>query len=199
MSTLDRIKSLGFSGRHGHPCLYDVISEAVKLAKPMSYLEIGVFDGASLSVVLNDAPDINRLVLCDIFNRDWQTWLGGPMGKYVNQPVGSHTHIDDLLKHHKFKGEATFLIEDSRTAIRKIPHDTQFDLIHIDGNHETIYARADFQNCYPLLKNGGYLVMDDSTWPTVSIVCDEITAEYGMKHILTERDSESGSSIFLKA
>lgn len=188
MSTLDRIKSLGFSGRHGHPCLYDVISEAVKLSKPLSFLEIGVYDGASLFTVLTESS-ANRIVLCDIFNREYQASEG-----WRDQQPGSAQHIRDMLSMLKYSGEASFLIEDSRTAIPRLKD--SFDLIHIDGNHETEYVRADFRNCFPLLKSSGYMVMDDSVWPTVSIVCDEMVKDFGMRHILTLRDSESGSSIY---
>ena len=191
MSTLERIKSLGFKGRHGHPCLYDVICEAVKLSKPLSFLEIGVYDGASLFTVLTESPQINRIVLCDIFNRAYQE-----TDQWPDRQPGSEQHIKDMLSGLKFKGNTAFLIEDSRTALPKLKD--SFDLIHIDGNHETEYVRADFRNCYPLLKSGGYMVMDDSVWPTVSIVCEEMV-KLGMKHILTQRDHESGSSIYLKA
>lgn len=190
MQALERIKSLGFSGRHGHPCLYDVISEATKLSKPLSFLEIGVYDGASLFTVLTDSSP-NRIVLCDIFNRAYQE-----MDSWKDQKPGSAQHITDMLNSLEFTGDIQFLIEDSRIAIPKLTGQL-FDLIHIDGNHETPYVRADFLHCYPLLKDGGYMVMDDSVWPTVSVVCEEMV-KAGMKHILTLRDSESGSSIYQK-
>lgn len=187
MDALERIQMGGFSGRFGHRCLYDVIYEAVILSKPLSYLEIGVFDGASLAVVLSEAK-LERLVLCDIFNRDYQTWNGG-----TSQPVGSHAHIDKLLERMKFNGEVSIYVEDSRSAIPKVRG--SFDLIHIDGNHDTEYARADFNNCLPLLKTGGYLVMDDTSFTSVKPVCAEILAA-GLKHVLTLTDKDSASSLY---
>lgn len=188
MQALDRIKSLGFSGRHGHPCLYDVISEAVKLAKPLSFLEIGVYDGASLFTVLSECKP-ERIVLCDIFNQSFHTeqlWL--------DQQPGSPRHIRKLLNDINYHGDVSFLIEDSRSAIPKLRE--SFDMIHIDGNHETEYAMADFNNCYPLLNPGGYLVMDDTAFKELKPVCEMI--ERVMVPVLTLNDELSGSTLYHK-
>lgn len=186
---LERIKAKGFKGRHGHLCLYDVLVEGVKLSKPLSFLEIGVYDGASLFTVLTEAPQINRIVLCDIFNQAYQD-----SEEWPDRQPGSANHIRDMLSMLKFKGNITFLIEDSRTAIPKLKG--SFDLIHIDGNHETEYAMADFNNCYPLLKEGGYLVMDDTAFKELKPVCEVI--ERVMVPILTLTDELSGSTLYLK-
>lgn len=185
MGMLERVKASGFTGRHGHPCLYDVISEAISLSKPLSYLEIGVFDGASLCSVLELCKP-ERIVLCDIFASDWQHWL-------LDSPrpnPGTHGHIDSILA--RYGVSARFLVEDSKTAIPKLRE--TFDLIHIDGNHDTEYARADFRNCLPLLNPRGYLVMDDTSFTEVKPVLEEINS--CMEHVLTLSDSESASSLF---
>lgn len=186
---LERIKALGFRGRHGHSCLYDVLAEACRLGKPASYLEIGVYDGASLFTVLTAQPTINKLVLCDIFNQAYHVSEDWP-----DQKPGSPNHIRELLKSLNYSGQVTFLIEDSRSAIPKVK-DT-FDLIHIDGNHSTEYALTDFRNCYPLLNPGGYLVMDDTSFKELKPVCEEI--EKVMEPVLTLTDSLSASTIYRK-
>lgn len=42
-----------------------------------------------------------------------------------------------------------------------------FGLIHIDGNHDTEPVLADVLDYLPLLEPGGFLVMDDVSWPSV--------------------------------
>lgn len=186
---LERIKVKGFKGRHGHSCLYDVLSEAVELSKPLSFLEIGVYDGASLFTVLNGAPQITRVVLCDIFNQEYQASEDWP-----DRQPGSAQHIRDLLRFLGYQGETEILIEDSRSAIPRVKG--SFDLIHIDGNHKTEYALSDFRNCFPLLKSGGYLVMDDTTFQELKPVCEEI--ELSMIPVLTLTDDLSGSTLYQK-
>jgi len=41
------------------------------------------------------------------------------------------------------------------------------DIIHIDGNHDEEYVTKDIQLYLPLVKKGGYIIMDDTTWPGV--------------------------------
>ena len=41
------------------------------------------------------------------------------------------------------------------------------DVLHIDGNHDEEYVTKDIQFYLPLVKKGGYIIMDDITWPGV--------------------------------
>jgi len=39
-----------------------------------------------------------------------------------------------------------------------------FDLIYIDGDHQTDQVNKDINNAWRILKDGGYLILDDYTW-----------------------------------
>lgn len=56
-------------------------------------------------------------------------------------------------------------------------HNIEFDLIHIDGNHDTNVVLSDVQLYLPLLKPGGYLVLDDISWASVKPAVD-----FAMQH-----------------
>ena len=39
-----------------------------------------------------------------------------------------------------------------------------FDLIYIDGDHQTDQVNKDINNAWKILNDGGYLILDDYTW-----------------------------------
>lgn len=41
------------------------------------------------------------------------------------------------------------------------------DILHIDGNHDEENVSKDIINYLPLVKKGGYIIMDDENWPGV--------------------------------
>ena len=53
--------------------------------------------------------------------------------------------------------------EDYHTNIEK----ESIDVLHIDGNHDEEYVTKDILFYLPLVKKGGYIIMDDITWPGV--------------------------------
>lgn len=56
----------------------------------------------------------------------------------------------------------------SAEAARQFAADgVTFGLIHIDGNHDTEPVLRDVRAYLPLLQPGGFLVMDDVSWPSV--------------------------------
>jgi hypothetical protein len=52
----------------------------------------------------------------------------------------------------------------------------RFDLIHVDGNHDTAVVMKDVQDCLLLLKRGGILVMDDVSWRSVRPAYDDVAS-----------------------
>jgi predicted O-methyltransferase YrrM len=47
------------------------------------------------------------------------------------------------------------------------PNCGNFDLIHIDGNHDTHGVMNDLQICWPVLNPGGVIVLDDYQMPPI--------------------------------
>lgn len=46
------------------------------------------------------------------------------------------------------------------------------EMIYIDGSHDEPDVRADLDNYWPLLADGGYLFGDDINWPSVRLALD---------------------------
>jgi predicted O-methyltransferase YrrM len=42
-----------------------------------------------------------------------------------------------------------------------------FDLVHVDGGHDSATVLRDVRDVLPRLRAGGFLVLDDVSWPSV--------------------------------
>jgi len=65
-----------------------------------------------------------------------------------------------------------------------------FDLIHIDGNHDTAVVMADLHAYVPRLKPGGFVVLDDASWDSVQPAYIKLSAVmallYRQKDVLND-------------
>jgi len=129
--------------------LQDALTAACRMINPHSYLEVGVDGGGSFYAVL-EAVEIERAVLCDIWNP-----------AYCEHGLMNHEHIKEQLQGFPRAPERIeFLDGDSRERIPELIGQT-FDLITVDGGHAAEVATADLENCWPLLREGGMLAFDD--------------------------------------
>lgn len=120
------------------------------------FLEIGIFRGAILSLIPLLARKANKEVLC-----------------YGISPLDStEGYWESLYKkdiqtiHEQFELQLAYSIyQDVSTAPEAIEFAEMiapYDLIYIDGGHTYEVVKSDLENYAPLVKVGGYLVMDDS-------------------------------------
>jgi predicted O-methyltransferase YrrM len=171
----------------GHPCLYDALYLATTVysvpTPPTSYLEIGVSDGASLSIVLGSAP-IERIVLCDT----WGNEHGG-------SARGSNDHIVKLLYDSGYVGKARILDGSSHDLIKTLPHDVTFDLINVDGDHSPGGAAQDLCDVWPLLRPGGLLCFDDTDRLELSDVYNTFITRTGAVPLIRIFDTSNGTSL----
>lgn len=164
----------------GHPCLYDAIFLAIHSHSdipPLTYLEIGVHDGASLLTVLENAP-IRGLVLCDL----WQPIEGGA-GR------GSHDHITALLAKRKYQGSVQYLDGDSHLLLPQLDPDLQFDLILVDGDHTFDGATADLEHVWPHLRVGGIIIFDDVTRDALQRAWIQFTERHKLRLLFRIEDN----------
>jgi hypothetical protein len=48
------------------------------------------------------------------------------------------------------------------------------DLLHVDGNHDRAAVERDVALYLPKVRPGGFVVMDDASWPSVRTICDRL-------------------------
>jgi predicted O-methyltransferase YrrM len=71
-----------------------------------------------------------------------------------------------------------------------------FDLIHIDGNHDTALVMQDVENYLPLLKQEGFIVMDDVSWESVKPAYDQVAGR--LSRIFQRVDTMNDYAVFWK-
>lgn len=49
------------------------------------------------------------------------------------------------------------------------------DLLHVDGNHDCEAVARDVELFLPKVRPGGFVVLDDASWPSVRQLCDELS------------------------
>lgn len=75
---------------------------------------------------------------------------------------------------------------------------TTFGLIHIDGNHDTEPVLRDLRAYMPLLEPGGFLVMDDVSWPSVAPAVREAESQAQLLMRRVSPDKTDDYAVFRK-
>ncbi len=116
-------------------------------------LEIGSYEGRSAIFFLKNFSNSN--ISCV------DTWSGSD----------EHNSVDFQLIEKNFDFNTSFY--QSNKLLRKFKmtsddffkkNDKYFDLIYVDGDHSSDQVKIDLINSWNVLKNGGFLVLDDYMW-----------------------------------
>lgn len=126
--------------------------------EPVKILEIGVYNGGSLYMWRKYFPNAELLVGIDI-DPYCKRWEDKEENIFIE--IGDQVNKEFLLEVNKKYGP--------------------FDIIIDDGGHENNQIITTFQVLFPLLKNNGYYVVEDtyhSYWPNYSCNKDSSTKVY---------------------
>ena len=123
---------------------YGVKHALAKRADAMRILEIGVRRGYSALAFLSARPDAEFIGIDNLSGTYGGT---GDCYDWATRILG------------QFPG-VTLLHADTQKMDRLFPA-TKFDLVHIDGDHSEAGCLHDMELCWPLLRRGGLMVVDD--------------------------------------
>lgn len=134
---------------------WKLLTEQVE-GKEFNFLEIGVYKAQILSLIELLANQQNRkanivgaTILYDV-----------DFGDYNRMP-----YIEKIYKDFNLSMENTKIIDGSshtERVINEVKVLGPYDIIYIDGDHSYMGCRNDIENYGPMLKTGGYMVMDDA-------------------------------------
>lgn len=116
-----------------------------------SFLEIGVYKGATLSLVKLLRPDATVHGVTPL----------SPEGGY-----GESDYMNDIKTLHEYFGQDIPAIihgsSHEKWVIQTVRDMGKWDIVYIDGDHSYEGCLADLTDYSPSVRVGGYLVMDDS-------------------------------------
>jgi predicted O-methyltransferase YrrM len=129
-----------------------VLHAVCRRLTPLTYLEIGVRRGRSMSVVASAQPEATLL--------GFDMWIQN----YVGQENPGPAFVEAELAKVGFRGRVELISGNSHVTVadyfRRHP-DVFVDVATVDGDHTARGAAADLRTVIPRLKIGGVLVFDD--------------------------------------
>lgn len=165
--------------------LYSIMHAAAQQVDPKAYFEIGTREGGSVSLMLDWAPRLQTIVVSD-------TWGG----EYGGTSRGNPDHIVKLLDDRQYTGFFLALTGDSKQTVPTMT--AQFDMILVDGDHSANGASTDIKNCWPLLRTGGILVVDDIVLhPYIQGIFDSFASSVPSK-VFEKRTDHYGCAALVK-
>ncbi len=118
-----------------------------------------------------------------------KTWAAGTDLQNIYEEVVALTSALEL------QANITLVREPSSKAIEYFrTRNVFFDLVHIDGNHDTVRVREDLDHYLPRLRPGGYLVLDDVSWASIRPLYEEMKSR--LSHVFELVDSRNDFAIF---
>jgi predicted O-methyltransferase YrrM len=116
-----------------------------------NYLEIGTFEGASLSYMFNNV----------MLNPSSKATVIDPFDSFIN---GCQNQLQIFKSNlQPYLDRITIIEGYSQNELNKlIPN--SFDLIYVDGDHTSQAVFTDAMLSFPLLKSGGIMIFDDYLW-----------------------------------
>jgi len=143
---------------------------------PINYLEIGVLDGANVILVSRSyAKHPNSRIYCV---DPWMDYDEYPEYKH-EQEVGYNRFLSNISRDADTN---KFVIKRGLSDVIVPTFENNFfDIIFVDGNHETEYVYRDGIMALQKVKVGGYIIFDDYLirgWETTKVGIDKFIAEF---------------------
>jgi glycosyltransferase involved in cell wall biosynthesis/predicted O-methyltransferase YrrM len=153
-----------------------------------NYVEIGVYRGRSFFPMAYAAKLLHgRAYGIDAY--DYETAkeydLDEDFGQEVNNFLAStdfsqiYEDVKNLRRELVFTDNSEIIKEKSNIAIKYFRENgIAVDMLHIDGNHDTQQVLEDVNLYLPLIRNGGFIVIDDVNWASVKPVLNKLKKKY---------------------
>jgi predicted O-methyltransferase YrrM len=74
--------------------------------------------------------------------------------------------VCEIIENNDLSKTVSLIRKPSQDVFNNFKNES-IDIVHIDGNHNEMNASRDILLYLPLVKKGGYIIMDDITWPGV--------------------------------
>lgn len=123
--------------------------------------------------------------------RELEAWLEQVDFQAIRQEVATFVDAWHLQDH------CVLLAQTSKDAATHFwRNGTYFDLVHIDGNHDSKKVLDDVRLYVPRLRDGGFVILDDVSWESVRPAYEELRITLPL--LCVRRDSANDYAVFWK-
>ncbi len=169
--------------------------ELIKLSKCKVSVDLGVFGGRTLYAMalahkengggVCFAIDPWSVEACCEGNNDPENnlWWSDPEKVNLKQ---LHIGVIELMIKEDLTDHSNIIRFKSDEAVGLF---SQIGVLSLDGNHSTEMSCKDVANYAPFIVDGGYIMMDDTKWPTVQPAL-ELILNYGFEEIVRHDEGD---------
>lgn len=184
-----------------HPVKRNYIMNLIKETNAQVILEIGVYGGSSLIPMAIACKQKGSGTVHGIDPWDTEASKEGFSGDSV------HYEWWGKLEHNKiyqmYRRDLNYFDADQCVVTHPVRSDDprvidtfsdeSIDILHIDGNHSEKCATKDVKIWLPKLKPGGYLILDDISWPGTKVAQGLIEEQCEKLHDIQIHPTEENS------
>lgn len=151
-------------------------------------LEIGTFFGQSAArmceLIRNSGKDIKFYSMDIYYEAETALALGRHPDSFIEfRKAHDYTDmfnlVSNILTFMGLRKYVELICCDSKYGHRLFKNE-QFKMVYVDGNHFYENLLADLNNFWPKVKEGGYLICDDTVYETVSRGINDFIKEKGI-------------------
>ena len=158
--------------------------------KNFSYMEIGSYEGNSVSYILkNFSP--KKVYCVDVWEKD-KNYKG----------INKQNFDNFKFNMKEFEGRFSFFKEGSDNFFQK--NSDYFDIIYVDGTHESHQVHKDINNAWNFLNLNGIMICDDYFYGNLYTGLDEDVPATAINKFLKKKKNElkiiciNNNQIFIK-
>lgn len=164
----------------------DSFSNAIEATNAKTIIEVGTWKGGSAFTMIEAALSLGisrdelEIVCVDTFLGSFEhyttmrTLQSGNGSKKNGRPAIYEQFLSNVI-HKGYKDVVTPFPVDSGNGALVLKHwNVQADLIYIDAAHDYEYVKIDFFRCSELLREGGYILIDDWHYNPIKTAAKEV-------------------------
>jgi predicted O-methyltransferase YrrM len=159
------------------------IHTLVELTDSRFCVEIGVYKGSSLLTFVEILEKIKgNIVGIDpwsyemskntLWSKEYENYIYNELLKGQETFDRIYNGISKIIMDNNLNETVSLIRKPSEDAFIDFELES-IDILHIDGNHNEMNSSRDILLYLPLVKKGGYIIMDDSNWDSVKSSIDK--------------------------
>jgi len=162
-----------------------------------NYVEIGVYRGRSFFPMVRvmqlcggTAYGIDPYNKADVIEYEIKEDKRSLVEEFINKTDFSQIYSEVL----EFRSNSSFISSSEIFRLKSSDaidyfkkNHIKIDMLHIDGNHDTVHVLEDLNLYLPLVNDGGFIILDDTDWDSVKTALNQAII-FKTKIIFIEND-----------